>query len=317
MQDDEIIKNPPFIPLLQFETSTRCNGRCVFCGHKDMKRHGDAKWETLIEVMDTCVPHAWETAPYMYGEPFMEPRILDILDNVKQINPHTKTILYSNMNTITRTQATDLIKSQLLDELSTSFYGPTPQLYKKYQPTFSWKRTRNNIRMFMQIRQKLGLPKPQVCMHYIALPDLLPFYLQYSEEWGKIVDEVGLVIYRTLGGHDSIVPNVAEFSRATWGPTTTPKRVPCSRPWKGFYVLFNGDIVPCCSDIHGEYVMGNILEQEWRDIWWGDKFKQWRRNHIDGKYASYCVNCNYWEHELPKEWYEYWLKQPVICGTTN
>jgi len=60
-----------------------------------------------------------------------------------------------------------------------------------------------------------------------------------------------------------------------------PKKVPHNRCWWIYYstvVLWNGDVVPCCRDACGKYVMGNLLNQPFKDIWnsWEYKELRWR-----------------------------------------
>jgi len=41
-------------------------------------------------------------------------------------------------------------------------------------------------------------------------------------------------------------------------------------------ILWNGDIVPCCRDPKGKYVMGNILKEDLKDIWNNERMKKFR-----------------------------------------
>ncbi len=315
----EFVDNPPFVGLLQFETNTVCDGACTFCNHRVMKRKATASWSTLLEVIDTCAPYAMETCPFLMQEPCLEPRLVKILDNLKQVNPHIKTHIYSNMHSMTPKVARQILDSQLLDELTVSFYGPTPELYKKYQPTFSFERTRANIKYFIDYRNRHGFKKPRVNMHFIALPDLLRYYEAFKVEWKDYADSIGCTIYRTHTENE--VAETEGWMHKIYGAHS--KRVPCIRVWTGFYVLSNGDVVPCSADYEGDNVLGNIHDcYHPLDIWWGAKAKAFRQKHIDGKYDEIpmCKNCNYWKYEMPKEWVNYWLNYyggKNICQQTT
>jgi radical SAM protein with 4Fe4S-binding SPASM domain len=306
---DEYVEHPSFVSLLQFEPSTACDGACTFCHHPNLKRKGTATWSTLLEIIDSCAPYASTACPFIMGEPILEPRLIPILDNLKQVNPKINTHIYTNFYSMDKQKARDIIESQVLDSISVSFYGPTPELYAKYQPGFKWEQTRSNIKQFMQIREKLGLVKPTVQMHYIGLPDLLHYYPTFEAEWNSIVDHVGVTVYRTQSLEE-------ETETQRWMPLVhgkhAPMRVPCSRIWGGFYVHFNGDVVPCCGDYEAEHVLGNIHDvYHPSDIWWGDKAKAFRQLHIDQKWRDIpmCSKCNYWKYEMPKDWVQYWLNR--------
>lgn len=319
------VANPPFIGLLQFETSTICNGRCVFCHHKDMKRKGIASWSTILDVIDICVPYAETVCPFLMQEPLLEPRLCGILDNIKQVNPKAKTQIYTNMAKLPENWKS-LIAEQNLDLMIISFYGPTPELYRKYQPAFDWNQTRANIHKFMKYRKGMGYTRPLVKMHYIALPDLLGPKNQtaklFFKDWHGIVDQIGTTVYRTHDEEDPCfqsLSDVEKFEQGLYGEPP-PIRVPCQRLWSGFYVLFNGDVVPCSADYDGLNVLGNIHDEDPRKIWWGKKARDFRQKHVDGEFDSLdlCRHCNYWKYEMSEEWVTYWvLKQTGFRGSPS
>lgn len=50
----------------------------------------------------------------------------------------------------------------------------------------------------------------------------------------------------------------------------------CLMPWYSTYVDAKGKVYPCCYLINSEYVMGNINEQSFQEIWYGPKYKSFR-----------------------------------------
>jgi radical SAM protein with 4Fe4S-binding SPASM domain len=51
----------------------------------------------------------------------------------------------------------------------------------------------------------------------------------------------------------------------------------CEYVFSTLVVNSNGDVVPCCYDIHSEHVMGNVYRQPLAEIWLGRKFRDFRR----------------------------------------
>ncbi len=82
-----------------------------------------------------------------------------------------------------------------------------------------------------------------------------------------------------------------------------PKVVPHNRCWWIYYstvITWNGDVVPCCRDVHGEFVMGNILEQDLRQIWNGINYQHFRRMIANNQSAvSLCRLCSGYLPPLP------------------
>jgi radical SAM protein with 4Fe4S-binding SPASM domain len=54
---------------------------------------------------------------------------------------------------------------------------------------------------------------------------------------------------------------------------------PPAHCWWIYYstvICWNGDVVPCCRDPQGEWVMGNVLREDFSDIWNSKKYQEFR-----------------------------------------
>lgn len=67
---------------------------------------------------------------------------------------------------------------------------------------------------------------------------------------------------------------------------TYPKR--CLSPWVVAYVYPNGDVLPCHSL---SYVVGNIKDKPFKDIWNGSKFCEFRQILREEKCFPICPKC--------------------------
>lgn len=54
------------------------------------------------------------------------------------------------------------------------------------------------------------------------------------------------------------------------------------------YITQNGDMIPCCILI--KYKFGNILESDIKDVWHGERFNYFRKNHNNVELCSKCDN---------------------------
>jgi radical SAM protein with 4Fe4S-binding SPASM domain len=290
---------------LQFETNTVCNGKCLFCEHKNMQQREPAKWSSLIDLMYRYVPHVSKVVPHGIQEPFLEPRLTALLTNIKQMNQHAETTIYSNMTVYDEKVMRRLIMHQCLDTLKISFYGVDKKTYSKLQPGFNYEQVQRNIKRFMRLRKRLGWKKPHVQMHLIATPETVPKSRRFFEKWRRIVDSVGWVHYDGWCGKQPYNP---VFEQAIWGLPAN-ERYPCNRLWTGMNVHCNGDVVPCCLDAHSENVVGNIYTD--KDPFNSPKMQELRRLHLEGKQdqIDMCRNCTVWRYEEPKEWTQFWQTQ--------
>ena len=46
----------------------------------------------------------------------------------------------------------------------------------------------------------------------------------------------------------------------------------CFYPWASLNITWNGDVVTCCRDLDGEYILGNILKYSIEDVWNGEVY---------------------------------------------
>ncbi len=55
---------------------------------------------------------------------------------------------------------------------------------------------------------------------------------------------------------------------------------------------WNGDVVPCCYDIIGEYVIGNIMKHSLEELWNNERYKSLRKSIHLRNYIPLCAYCN-------------------------
>jgi radical SAM protein with 4Fe4S-binding SPASM domain len=69
----------------------------------------------------------------------------------------------------------------------------------------------------------------------------------------------------------------------------------CFQPWEYAMVSAEGDVLPCCAIVGSDKasVMGNVFQQDFKDIWNGASFKDFRRRAADGT-NELCNKCPYY-----------------------
>ncbi len=66
----------------------------------------------------------------------------------------------------------------------------------------------------------------------------------------------------------------------------------CSQPFNRIEIYENGDVYNCCPPFINHYVIGNIFNSPFEDIWNGDKVKELRKKILNSDF-SYCNDiCN-------------------------
>jgi len=195
-----------------------------------------------------------------------------------------------------------IVDYDLIDDLHISFYGPTQELYAKWQPPLNRDVTVENIRKLYFYRQQRRKVKPSITLHVLSVPELMASAHEYRDVQ-PYVDRVVNVQFDTFHGD---IPNYAGDQQLYMGEPAP--RTPCQRLWSGLNIHFDGSVVPCCIDYDDEHVLGNVRKRSLKSIWRNKKFQAFRQYHLQGRYVEIdmCRDCVVHEYQFSKEWVTYW-----------
>ena len=67
----------------------------------------------------------------------------------------------------------------------------------------------------------------------------------------------------------------------------------CTRLFKHAYILFNGDMVLCCTDYFKTMVLGNVAESSIYEVWNGPRAVKIRQDFLRGDFSEnpLCRDC--------------------------
>lgn len=63
---------------------------------------------------------------------------------------------------------------------------------------------------------------------------------------------------------------------------------PCKHPWMTMTIKSNGDVAMCMEDFNNEIVFGNVKETSLKDIWNGERYQNFRWQHLEGADGIKC-----------------------------
>ena len=67
----------------------------------------------------------------------------------------------------------------------------------------------------------------------------------------------------------------------------------CIWPWRGIYITWEGYITACCKIVnYKKFEMGNILKQDFWEIWNGKRYQRFRSLLRGRKAPGGCAGCN-------------------------
>ncbi len=86
-----------------------------------------------------------------------------------------------------------------------------------------------------------------------------------------------------------------QFTAATEALDEERPWLACTRPWRLTYIQANGDVSPCCfapfTGDGGGPILGNVFQQPIKEIWHGEKYREFRKAFLSNKPPQCCEGC--------------------------
>jgi radical SAM protein with 4Fe4S-binding SPASM domain len=72
-----------------------------------------------------------------------------------------------------------------------------------------------------------------------------------------------------------------------------PLRSPCPGLWKTPVIRWDGELMACCADIDGELKIGNLRDEPFDALWFGERMNELRLLHVEGRFEAIpkCWSC--------------------------
>ena len=62
----------------------------------------------------------------------------------------------------------------------------------------------------------------------------------------------------------------------------------CKHPWMTMTIKSNGEAAMCMEDFNNEIILGDVHNQSLKEIWDGEEYRQFRKNHIELQKGIKC-----------------------------
>jgi MoaA/NifB/PqqE/SkfB family radical SAM enzyme len=290
-----------FPHLVQIETVTACNARCIMCPTPTMERKKGFITEALYrKIIDECALYRRALRSlglYLSGEPLLDKQLPE---RVKYAHDKRLRDVYisTNAQLMTAEKSARLIDAGL-DRLYVSLDGTTKETYEKVRVGLNFDTVVRNVDEFLRLRRERK-SRVKVEMQIIRLDETAHEVEPFVERWKDQADRVVV-----KDGH-----NWAEQSdnRPHSRLTHPTARKPCPQLWYNLNVFDNGDVPLCCYDYEGKVILGNVERQALREVWRGKELQRIRAAHLRLDFSEMplcdaCINTWYIGDE-PVWWFE-------------
>jgi MoaA/NifB/PqqE/SkfB family radical SAM enzyme len=268
---------PRFPRTVQIQTRTGCNGGCIFCPYKDSVgvvpkgTMSDALFEKIVAEI-AARGQTRRISPYLMNEPFLDAALVEKARYIRDRVPRGKVNVTSNGGKLTSGIVDDIMRDNPFHEVFLSVQGIEKQAYEdSMRGSLVFEETKRNVEYLIEQRNRHrpGL-KITVTMIKTALIDAEAAV----RHWRALGADSKYTVLENRGG------NVKGFDAINLGK----KRVfrDCTRLFKQAYILFNGDMILCCTDYFKTMVLGNVAESSIYEVWNGPRAVEVRRNFLRG-----------------------------------
>jgi radical SAM protein with 4Fe4S-binding SPASM domain len=238
-------------------------------------------------VEETARHGARRVSPYLMNEPFVDPEIFDRISTINEIHPRARVRLTSNGGLLTRTKVDRLLDlgEGGVHELYLSVQGVDGAAYEAtMRGSMRFDRTMGHVEYLLSAMRQRKMKRPAV---WITMVDT------------EIVDAVAAVAFWRRRGVRALATrlenrggNLGDVGALGRGRRMRPYR-DCSRLYRQAYVLFDGDVVLCCTDWRRTVVLGNVRDGGLHAVWNSPRAVKIRQDYQNGRLGEnpLCAAC--------------------------
>jgi len=130
------------LSLVQIQTTSRCNGKCIICSYKDSwfdKNPGEMQamlyTKILTDIINYDPSFSGKFCPYLLEEPFMDKNIVNKIALAAKVLPNCHIEISTNLIAITEEQIDSLVKiyesHRWNGRIMVSYHGTTKEAYER------------------------------------------------------------------------------------------------------------------------------------------------------------------------------------------
>jgi len=255
------------------------------------------KKELFESVINQLAPSLSYLIFYFQGEPYLHPHLLEMVRLASQNKIYTATS--TNAHYLNDQAAKETVESGL-DRLIISLDGTTQETYQSYRIGGKLDKVIEGTKNIIRWKKELKSKTPHVIFQFLVVKHN-EHQIEDVKKLAKTlgVDEVKLKtaqIYDFENGSDVIPLNqkYARYEKNRQGKYSIKNEMhnECWKMWHSCVVTWDGKVVPCCFDKDAHFVLGDLNNHTFKEIWTGEKYNQFRNSLITSRSEiEMCRNC--------------------------
>jgi len=280
----------------QIQTHSYCNASCIMCPYVDTSKklsQGTMEWNLFCKVIDdlTSYPSLQLISLMLQNEPLLDKNIIQKIRYVKNRNPNIKISISTNGFYLTADLVSQLVDAGL-DSLVFSINALTKKTFDVIENGLDFEVVFRNLRSLINNKPyRLSL----VVKAMIIKENAIEFGLL-----DKFSDIPKLLFEKNIPFDISPISNRAGALRKYDdlliydNHQSSKQKTICRDIFDTINVLYNGDMISCCADWNRESILGNLQDQNIKEVLSGPETTMRMEKIRQGKYDHIlpCKNCS-------------------------
>ncbi|MHC4599103.1 MAG: radical SAM/SPASM domain-containing protein [Planctomycetota bacterium] len=253
-------------PYFDIEATARCNLRCSICPREGIARGPGAMDTALFDRLRSWLPRSSRVVFSGLGEPLLHARLPDFIKALTQ-DGHTVGVTTNGM--LLSSPSIGALISAGLDVLYISFLSSDPETSRKITGEGVLTKLLENL-------DRWAADRPASLTTYLTT-------VLFEENAGE------RETLRALAKERGFLP-LFRPRHSRGGALYTPETLQaetCGVFAKVTFIAWNGDVLPCCNDLAGKKVIGNVETHTFEKIREGK-----RRRLMEGEWFEPCAACD-------------------------
>lgn len=280
-----------FPKYLSIQTTSLCNGHCIFCPYDEIKSlfPKEIMDEILFRrIIDETSQHSEveRIILYLNNEPLTDPYLIERITYAKEKVPWASVHILTNGSLLTEELVDKLINSKL-DWVGISLHGMKKETIEKTMGIDYDLTVRRVLNFVEKARVKRNIKD------FIMITFLRHKYLTLEEKEDviKFWHNQGIERISYFDGPISRAGNVKGLPRVRHN-----KIHGCNSIWANemVHIVEGGDVILCCMDWKRDIILGNIRKNSIYEIWNSEQYhcvRDKRDGKIDSKDDFICKSC--------------------------
>lgn len=285
---------------ISVEPTTSCNLRCPECpsGLRSFTRPtGMLEQSFFKETIDNLAPSLSYLIFYFQGEPFLNPKFLEMVEYASTKGIYTATS--TNAHYLKDEISKRTVESGL-DRLIISIDGTTQETYQNYRVGGTLSKVLEGANNIVKWKKKLNSPTPHIIFQFLVVK---PNEHQI-EDVKRLGKEIGVdeVRFKTAQVYDyengnELIPTLEQYSRyrkldnGKWEIKNSLSNS-CWKLWHSCVITWDGLVVPCCFDKDATHQLGDLKKIDFVTLWHDTKYQKFRASILKSRSEiDICTNC--------------------------